>query len=707
MTAGADWLAAAPVLGESQARDVTGNEWLSLPDIDPAGGRLLSLSVLHEGAGGLLELAGLPAPGGQLLAPFCYTRAPEPQGAGWQPAELTDFRWGREYGWLPEWTASADGLRLTGRIVVPPGYRGALYRLEVASQAEAAREVTLGLGGTWAETRQVLFASRPINATSHAWYDDWTQSLVLECRPGTSLLGWAVGADRPLSTCLLEAVPARQAAADSSLQLELGLDASSSPAHPWRIRLGEIAAQAAEGAVVRFFAGCTLCLDPGETQEVSFFLGVGTDADGARLAVADLRRRGAAPLHAAARRDLASRAVSLNPERVGAALAACGETTDQEGARQAAASLEALLNRNLTFNRFFATGRALDTGRPALVTSRSPHYYRRGAFQARDAFLWSFPALLLSDRRAAREALVLGLTRYAAHGPLHASYLDGRSLCPGFELDGLAAPLWAFDHYLDRTHDTTLWSVPGVEEGVTLILRRFLVLAADGRQEEAEGLELQLVPLRRRRGALLPTFLDPGAGRADAHPYLTFPNALAWSALSGFARLAERQKGWEEKARQARQLAEALHQGLEEHLRCGREPRRSFALATDGGGGGLLIGDHPAGSLALLPYLGFCEKSDPVFQRTFAGLNFPGNPFYLPGPFGGRGDRHAPYPSVIARASDLLAGDPSALAFFLHAPLDNGLACESVDPRTGVAKTGAGYAAAAGWVAWCLYQVLA
>lgn len=687
-------------------REVTGNEWVSFPDIDLGGGGLLSLTALHEGAGGLLELAGLPARGGQLLAPALYERPVEPAGTAWQPVDIDELRWEREEEWLPGWVAEPAGFALSARIFAPPGHRGAVCRLTVENRSGAAREVTLGLAGTWAETRQVLLTSRPVNALNHAWFDESTQSLVLESRPGTSLVGWAVGCDQPLSTCLFEAVPARQAAADFSLQLELGLEAAAGPAHPWRARLGQLTARPATGAVVRFFAGCALTLAPGEAGEAAFFLALGTDADGARLALADLRRRGASALHEAARRDLRAKAVKLNPARLQGSAGGSGGPARTATPAQAAARLEALLNRNLTFNRFFATGRALDTGRLALVTSRSPECEVKGAFSARDAFFWSFPALLLADRPLAREALVLGLTRYAPHSQFQLCYLDGRPLSPGFQLDGLAAPLWAFDHYLERTNDLSLWAEPGVEEGLRLILRRFLALAEPGREGERDGLGPDLIPLRRGRGMLLPTFLDSSGDPTGEHPYLTFSNLLAWRALTGFARQVERRRGWEEERRQARELADFLQEGLKENLLCGRAPRQSFALGTDGRASGLVMGDNPAGSLALLAHLGFCDRLDPVFQHTLAGLNFPGNPFYAPGPFGGRGNRRAPFPWVVARAADLLTGDPTALSFFLGAPLDQGLACEAVDPRTGEVKTGPAYAAASGWLAWCLHQTL-
>lgn len=717
----------------AEEREITGNEWVFFPEIDLGSGGLAGLNVLSEGAGGLLELSGLPVSGGQFLAPFLYSRptgepglqgvSPDP-GSGWRPVDLRERRWDREAEWLPGWTAEGPKILCRGRLIAPPGRRGALYRLQVTNQSEAPREFTVGLAGLWAETRQTVQTARPVHSVHHARFDPVNQTLVLESRPNLSLLGWALGADKPLSTCVFEAVPVWQAAADSSLQLELGLSASGSPATPWRARLGQFTegevavpapallpegsrpGRAASGFCLRLFLGAALALAPGQTGEVAFFLGVGTDGDGARAEVVDARRRRVAPLHEAAVRSLTAGLQPLNPARVKALCesgnaGAAGRSTDEAVRR-----LTAVFLRNLTFNRYGTAGRALDTGRLCLVASRATQNHLAGSYQARHAFAWSFPALLLSDSRLAREALIAGLTRYAPNGPLQSSYLDGRPLSPGFALDALAVPLWAFDHYLERTGDVSLWDEPGVAEGLRLILRRFRALSEGGRDAEREGLEPSLRPLKDGPALLLPTFLSPGDYPVDDHPYLTYPNLLAWRALTGFVRRAERRREWEEERRSARDLAQALLLGLEGRLLVGKGARRSFAMATDGQGSGLVMGDHAAGSLALLAYLDFCERTDVLFSLTFAGLNFPGNPFYFPGPFGGRGDRLYPFTSVIARADDLLAGDPTALEFFLEAPLDQGLACETVDPRTGGVRTGAAFAAAAGWLAWCLYQAL-
>ena len=100
-----------------------------------------------------------------------------------------------------------------------------------------------------------------------------------------------------------------------------------------------------------------------------------------------------------------------------------------------------------------------------MVTSRSPHYYVCAAFWSRDAYCWTFPALLLADVERARQVLVASL---AAAGPRvaeHALYLNGTPLYPGFELDQAAAPVLAIWRYVQVTEDRGVLAEPAGRAG--------------------------------------------------------------------------------------------------------------------------------------------------------------------------------------------------------------------------------------------------
>ena len=73
---------------------VTGNEYVALPTLREADAALESLSFLHMGAKGMLELCGTQeAP---LLAPFVQRAGSE--------MPLEGLRWERLHSWIPRFT---------------------------------------------------------------------------------------------------------------------------------------------------------------------------------------------------------------------------------------------------------------------------------------------------------------------------------------------------------------------------------------------------------------------------------------------------------------------------------------------------------------------------------------------------------------------------------------------------------------------------
>ncbi len=400
-----------------------------------------------------------------------------------------------------------------------------------------------------------------------------------------------------------------------------------------------------------------VALPPGrEPVVLSFYIGVGQEVDGARTTAVDLERRGYARLLQETRRWLGART-------------APGD-----------APLADRFNRNALFNRFFAFGRAIDTEEPVWVTSRSPRYYVSAAFWSRDAFLWSLPGLLLVEREVAREAVLYACKTHWSNAGMHAQYLNGAVLYPGFELDELAAFPVGLATYVRATGDRTILQEPPVAAVV---------------REYPEKLESHRGPC-----GLYETFLDPSDDPVR-FPYLTYDNVLAWRGLVDCVELCEAM-GWQEGADVARAQAHALEHAI--WSRCVVPGPRGpmFAWSVDGEGRFELY-DDPPGSLVLLPYYGFCAPDDPVYVRTVAWIRSSENPWFVPGRFGAPGSAHAPDPWPMAVANDLLVGRVEALEWIARAGMDGGLACETVDPTTGHVKTGAAFATCAGWLAAALW----
>ena len=535
--------------------------------------------------------------------------------------ELRDrLVWSRLEHWLPRFELGAAELAVTGTVFAPLGCKGLVYALEVRNQGAAPVEAWVGLEGRWARTLQTVYTSRPVAAAQHAFRSRWAGGLALEARVGTALLAVAIGASEELDTLAWE------------------------PAQGISFRLGK---------VVR--------LAPGEGRALAFYVAVNLEADGADAVLVDLRRRGWRELLDQTRGWLRERILDHPDSRLGE-----------------------LLNRNLFFNYFYALGNTIDTEEGVLVTSRSPEYYVSAAFWSRDALLWSFPAVLLADRRRAREVLLAAFGRYARHPGAHSQYLDGTVLYPGFELDQLAAYPLALDRYLRTTRDESVLGEPAVRRGL-------------------ERIEAALREQKHPEAQLYATFLDPSDDPVR-YPCLTYDNALAARACEVLAYVRDAW-GDQEKSENWREAARLTRLAIREHCVIEGPLGPMFAWSVDLRGNAEIY-DDPPGSLQLLPYYGYCSAADPVYRNTVRWVHSEHNPYYCArGRFRGAGCAHAAQPWPMDAVNRILAGDAEeGLEFLRQAEMDGGLACESVDPETGEIRTGAAFATFAGFLAYAIYR---
>lgn len=349
-----------------------------------------------------------------------------------------------------------------------------------------------------------------------------------------------------------------------------------------------------------------------------------------------------------------------------------------------AAPFPVLARPHALYNHFYSAGDEIDGTGQALMTSRSPRYYVAGAYWSRDALLWSFPATLLADPAEAEQRLLTALERYTAAPGEHAQYLDGRPLYPGFELDEAAAYPWAVARYVQHTGRTHLLDDPVVRRGLARV---------DARIDRAA-----------HPSGLYTTQLGPTDDPVP-YPLLPYSNALLAAGWRDLARLTP--AGPRRSELDAR--AKALTRALWRHGVAEGPHGPQFVWATDAGESGAAgqhtLHDEPAGSLTLLAYLGHCAADDPVYRNTLRWVTTASNPHHYSGPFPGQGSPHFPHPSGFGLANSLLVGGEAAQTAQMvlsRAPLDGGLACEGYDVQTGVVRTGAGFAACSGFLAWTL-----
>ncbi|HEY8240808.1 MAG TPA: glycoside hydrolase family 125 protein, partial [Kiritimatiellia bacterium] len=360
------------------------------------------------------------------------------------------------------------------------------------------------------------------------------------------------------------------------------------------------------------------------------------------------------------------------------------ETEDWLAARAISvkdAELERKANRNAHFARFFAMGRALDTDEVVSMTSRSYRYYVSSAYWDRDSLLWLYPFLVRNDKAHAEQLLRFAFGRQLNATGIHSRYITGRILEFGFELDELLAPLVALGQWNALYPKARIWEDDLFRRGVDALMTRFTTW-------------------RHKKHALYSTELMPTDDLVlEGRSYLTYNNALAIYALKLcqpiFRRIAPK---W---AKFAASESAAIRGAVKKHL----VKNGMFQWAGDLAGD-LEFYDEAAGSLVLLPYLGFCKPSDPVYGKTLKHLYSKDYPYYRSGPFAELGNRHtdSPHPWVLSACSSVVSGVrvKEGLDFLRRAPMDDGIACESVDINTGVPTSGLHFGTCAGYVAYAI-----
>lgn len=650
----------------------TGNHFVSLPVVDETDGSVDRVGVLHMGTASLIEFGGIQdelgaetrPPLEPFLRPFVVIGGKKVY-PGHGAADQGRLAWQRQAHWLPTgtWTAPDAAFRLRMTLAAPVwrdreglhSHKGFVFVFVVDSAARPPERVGLDL--CWGALVQTVYTSRPVPSEFTVRRDRWTGGPVLEPRSGAG------------------AGPAAMALAFSGGPDDVEWSSRPDPGGVVRLEVSSrLGAATPDDAAATATGGPDAAAPdaPGPaTSDVlaaAFYFGVNREGDGARTVAIDLSRWGW------------DRLLEQSAEALGRLARGAADP-----------ALEARLNQNLLFNYFFAAGRTIDTEDLVLVTSRSPLYYVSAAFWARDALLWSFPGLLLVDPALAEQAIGLAFDRYFEHAGIHSLYMDGRLLYPGFELDELAAYPIALQRYIEATGDSQI------------LLRRFLVPKL---MRLLARLDDQACP--RPGVALYRTFLLPSDDPAT-YPYVTYDNVMVWRALvalEGIFRIA----GLRE-AERVKSLAAEVRESIRRHCVVDGPRGKMFAWSVDLAGGSE-IADEPPGSLELLTYYGFCPRDDEIWLNTVAWLHSRDNPYRYSGvPFPGLGCPHAAHPFVMSLFNALLGGLPDrieeAAGVLRRAPLDNGLACESFDRRTGEVKTGAAFATCAGFLGYAMHRVLA
>lgn len=125
--------------------------------------------------------------------------------------------------------------------------------------------------------------------------------------------------------------------------------------------------------------------------------------------------------------------------------------------------------------------------------------------------------------------------------------------------------------------------------------------------------------------------------------YLVPANAMAVVSLNGVVHLADRGVLPGELGLGALELASDLATGIARHGVAETAAGPVYAYEVDGLGGVNLMDDANVPSLLSLPYLGWCDRDDPLYRRTRAWVLSDANPYHYRGPAAsGVGSPHTP-----------------------------------------------------------------
>ena len=419
---------------------------------------------------------------------------------------------------------------------------------------------------------------------------------------------------------------------------------------------GQISAD--NGTPLRFTVGRRLRVAPGRKGTATFCIGFATERTGALNNAVALRRAGLERLLKETRLEL-SRMTRKARDPV----------------------LSGVMNRNLLFCNFFSLGRALDDERLYPVTSRSPLHPRCASFNERDALLWTLPAVMLADPQLAREMLLRCFEQFS-HRPGEAlRYIDGGVLSPGFTLDQWCGYAIALDRYVVATGDAS-------------VLEEALV------QEVLRELDAGAYQRLHAEVFLGSTELTPSGSPAD-QPYVSYDNALLHSVFHALARAMAPDSPERKRLSSA---AEEVAAAVWRRCTADVDGLPVLAWATDLQESASIY-DDPAGSLQLLPSLGFCDENEPLWRNTVEFLRSSAYPLWLgQSAFPGLASREAPTVAhAAALCSDLIGlRRDESLELLRKLPLASGVISDAYDPNTGEPVSGRYDAALAGFLAWSL-----
>ena len=221
-----------------------------------------------------------------------------------------------------------------------------------------------------------------------------------------------------------------------------------------------------------------------------------------------------------------------------------------------------------------------------------------------------------------------------------------------FELDSLAYPVWLLDRYYQATKDDSVFTEE-VLKGVRTIIETFHV-----EMDHFNGSPYSFI---RPNAPASETVANNGIGEVipktgliwsafrpsdDACEYNYFipGNAFSYVALTKMVGLSDHFKFSKAELDHLKTMKKTIYDAIYEHGVI-EHPKygKVFAYEVDGLGNYNLMDDANIPSLLGLPYIGFCEIDDEIYQNTRKLILSDENPYYVEGKYAkGIGSPHTP-----------------------------------------------------------------
>lgn len=164
----------------------TGNQMISLPQIEQSTAGIQDITFLHMGYKGLIDIRG--DENEPLIRPFIQI--------GGEEISFRSLSWSRLENWIPSFSLRAGELALNGVILAPIEERGFLIRLEVANHSSETVEFAYGLCGRWASSLHCVNEDKELNGEKYCYKSKWNDSVVFEMRCGAPMFAFAPMADQ-------------------------------------------------------------------------------------------------------------------------------------------------------------------------------------------------------------------------------------------------------------------------------------------------------------------------------------------------------------------------------------------------------------------------------------------------------------------------------------------------------------------------------